>query len=61
MEKSEIDTPALVIDLDLVEMNLKTLAEWAKGLSTEKLRSYAKRYPKTVAEIAEAGQVRTGS
>jgi len=31
MEKSEIDTPALVIDLDLVEKNLKTLAEFLHG------------------------------
>ena len=31
MEKSEIDTPALVIDLDLVEKNLKTLTEFLHG------------------------------
>lgn len=28
------------------------VAEWAKGLSKEKLRRYSKKYPKTVAEIA---------
>jgi len=31
MEKREIDTPALVIDLDLVEKNLKTLADFLRG------------------------------
>jgi hypothetical protein len=29
------------------------LSEWAKRASKEKLRSYAKKYPKTVAEIVE--------
>jgi len=28
------------------------IAGWAKGVSKEKLRAYAKKYPKTVAEIA---------
>ena len=28
------------------------IADWAKGVSKEKLRAYAKRYPKTVADTA---------
>lgn len=31
MEKNEIDTPALVVDLDLAEKNLRTLADFLRG------------------------------
>jgi predicted transcriptional regulator of viral defense system len=35
------------------EKTIADIAEWAKHASKEKLRSYATKYPKTVAEIAE--------
>ena len=35
MEKSEIDTPALVVDLDLMEKNLRTLADFLRGSKAE--------------------------
>ena len=31
MEKEEIDTPALLIDLDILEKNLKTMADYYRG------------------------------
>ncbi|SRR5579885_193268 len=49
MRKSEIDTPALILDLDLVEENIATMAEYFRA-RPQKLRPHFKT-PKT-AEIA---------
>lgn len=45
-----LDTPALVIDLDLLELNIKTMAQWARSKSMG-LRPHAKTHKS--AEIAQ--------
>ncbi len=47
MREDEIDTPALVIDLDAFEYNLDTMAAFVAGTST-KLRAHAKTHKSPV-------------
>jgi len=42
MDKEEIDTPALLIDLELLEKNVKTMAEYYRGKKGTTLRPHQK-------------------
>ena len=35
MRKNEIDTPALILDLDVAEANIAAMAEYFRGASAE--------------------------
>lgn len=56
LEKDEIDTPALLIDLDLMEKNISTMANYFKGKKA-KLRAHTKvhRTPIIAHKQVEAG------
>lgn len=56
LEKDEIDTPALLIDLDLMEKNISTMANFFKGKKA-KLRAHTKvhRTPILARKQVEAG------
>ncbi|MEM2876352.1 MAG: DSD1 family PLP-dependent enzyme [Candidatus Bathyarchaeia archaeon] len=43
VRKEDIDTPALLIDLDIMEKNIRTMAEYLKG-KTVKLRPHVKTH-----------------
>lgn len=40
---ADVDTPALILDLDAFELNLQTMADWAKGKGV-RLRPHAKSH-----------------
>jgi len=42
MDKEEIDTPALLIDLDVLEKNIKTMADYYRGKKGAALRPHQK-------------------
>ncbi len=46
LHKSELDTPALLLDMDAVEHNIKTMADFARGAGIN-LRPHAKIYKAT--------------
>ena len=46
MDKNEIDTPALLIDLDALESNIKTMSEYFKEINTN-LRPHFKAHKST--------------
>lgn len=56
LEKEEIDTPALLIDLDLMEKNISTMADYFKGKEA-RLRAHTKvhRTPIIAHKQVEAG------
>jgi D-serine deaminase-like pyridoxal phosphate-dependent protein len=43
LKKNEIDTPALLLDLDLMEKNIRAMSEYLKG-KTAKLRPHVKNH-----------------
>ena len=58
MKKDEIDTPALLIDLDLMEKNIRNMSEYLKGKKA-KLRPHVKNHkiPTIARKEIEAGAV----
>ena len=57
MDKEEIDTPALLIDLDLLEKNIKTVADFYRGKKGAALRPHQKgnRSPMIAQKQIDAG------
>lgn len=47
MEKREIDTPALLIDLDVMEANIKAMADYVKSIGVN-LRPHVKTHKSTI-------------
>jgi len=58
MKKNEIDTPALVLDLDLMEKNIRSMSEYLKGKKA-KLRPHVKNHkiPSIARLEIEAGAI----
>jgi len=57
IEKEEIDTPALLIDIDLLEKNIKTVADFYRGKKGSALRPHQKghRSPMIAKKQIDAG------
>jgi len=56
MEVSELDTPALIVDLDLMERNIKEMADWCRAHNIN-LRPHMKpiKVPAIAHMLIEAG------
>jgi 3-hydroxy-D-aspartate aldolase len=59
MEKEQIDTPALLIDLDILEKNIQTMSEYYRGRKGAALRPHQKghRLPVIARKQLKAGAV----